>query len=103
MNRLLSGITFAIAVAGVTVVAGQRGGVPGAVQQFVKVDAPVLALTHVRVIDGTGAPARENQTLVVQNGRITALGNANSVSAPEDATVIDATGKSVIPGLVMLH
>ena len=32
------------------------------VKQFVKVDAPIIALTHVRVIDGTGAPAREDQT-----------------------------------------
>ena len=32
------------------------------VQKFVKVDAPVIALTHVRVIDGTGAAAREDQT-----------------------------------------
>ena len=34
------------------------------VREFVKVDAPVIALTHVRVIDGTGAAAREDQTVV---------------------------------------
>ena len=35
-----------------------------AVRGFIKVDAPVVALTNARVIDGTGAPAREDQTLV---------------------------------------
>ena len=43
---------------------------------FIKVHAPVVALTHVRVIDGTGAPARENQTLVIRDGNIAAIGDA---------------------------
>src|SRR5439155_15516902 len=59
--------------------------------------------THVRVIDGTGAPARSNQTLVIRDGAIAALGDDASVVAPDGATAIDLTGKSVIPGLVMLH
>jgi enamidase len=73
------------------------------VRSFVKVDAPVLALTHVRVIDGTGAPAREDQTIVVRNGSITDVGDAARVTAPEGATVLDLTGKSVMPGIVMVH
>jgi hypothetical protein len=40
------------------------------VQAYVKVSAPVVALTHVRVIDGTGAPAKEDQTVVIANGRM---------------------------------
>ena len=74
-----------------------------AVRQFVKVDAPVVALTHVRVIDGTGAPARADQTLVIRDDKIAALGGAASTPVPDGATVIDLTGKSVLPGLVMLH
>ena len=73
------------------------------VRGFVKVDAPVVALTHVRVIDGTGAPAKENQTIVIRGGNIAELGDAPQVKAPDGATVIDLTGKSVIPGLVMVH
>lgn len=76
---------------------------PNGVRQFVSVDAPVVALTHVRVIDGTGAPARDDQTLVMRDGTIAAIGGAGTVTVPAGATVIDATGKSVIPGLVMLH
>jgi len=74
-----------------------------AVANFVKVQAPAIALTHVRVIDGTGAAPRENQTIVIRDGNIAALGDAGSTSAPANATVIDLTGKSVIPGLVMMH
>src|SRR5579864_7177237 len=69
---------------------------------FVKVDAPVVALTHVRVIDGTGAAAREDQTVILNKGTIEAVGDA-STSLPKDAQVIDLHGYSVIPGLVGMH
>ncbi len=68
-----------------------------------KVDAPVIALTNARVIDGTGAPARAGQTLVIRDGKIAAMGASGSLAVPEGATVIDLAGKSVMPGLVMLH
>jgi len=103
MNRLLTSATLAITIAAVAVVAAQRGGPGSALQQFLKVQGAVVALTHVRVIDGTGAPAREDQTLVIRDGRIAALGAASSTAVPEGATVVDATGKTAIPGLVMLH
>jgi len=70
---------------------------------YVKVEAPVVALTHARLIDGTGGPVRENQTLVMRDGLIAAVGSAGSVPVPDGATVIDVTGKSVLPGLVMTH
>lgn len=73
------------------------------VRGFIKVDAPLVALTNVRVIDGTGAPAKENQTLVLRGGNIAEMGDAARVKAPDGATVVDLTGKSVIPGLVMVH
>jgi imidazolonepropionase-like amidohydrolase len=72
----------------------------GQAKQFVKVDAPVVALTHVRVIDGTGAPARDDQTLILSKGKIQAVG---LVEAPKDAQVLDLHGYSVIPGLVGMH
>ncbi|HEX5473451.1 MAG TPA: amidohydrolase family protein [Vicinamibacterales bacterium] len=74
-----------------------------AVRAFIKVDAPVVALTHARVIDGTGAPARADQTIVIRNGDIAAFGASSDTPVPEGATTIDLTGKSVIPGLVMVH
>jgi imidazolonepropionase-like amidohydrolase len=74
-----------------------------AVREFVKVDASVVALTHVRVIDGTGAQPRTDQTLVIQNGKIASIGDASSAKIPDGAKVLDLNGYSVIPGLVGMH
>ncbi|HZQ95071.1 MAG TPA: amidohydrolase family protein [Candidatus Sulfotelmatobacter sp.] len=73
------------------------------VRKFVKVDAPVVALTHVRVIDGTGAAAREDQTIVLRKGKIESVGDASSTRIPNDAQVLDLREHSVIPGLVGMH
>ena len=50
------------------------------VRGFVKVDAPVVVLTHVRVIDGTGAAAREDQTVVISKGRIESVSDSASAN-----------------------
>ena len=81
----------------------QRPTLSPAGRSFIAVDSPVVALTHARVIDGTGAPARDDQTLIIRDGRIAALGASRSVAVPSGAQVIDLTGKAVIPGLVMVH
>ncbi|MEO8101524.1 MAG: amidohydrolase family protein [Betaproteobacteria bacterium] len=65
--------------------------------------APAVALTHVELIDGTGAGARMDQTLLIRDGRITAIGPAGSVAIPADTKVRDLTGHSVLPGFVMMH
>ena len=70
---------------------------------FVKEDAPVLALTHVRVIDGTGMAPRREQTLVIRDGKIAALGDAANTKIPEGAKVLDLSGRTIIPGLVGMH
>jgi imidazolonepropionase-like amidohydrolase len=75
---------------------------PG-VKPFVTVDAPVLALLHVRVIDGTGAEAREDQTIVIDHGKIGAMGPAASTPVPAGAQGLDLNGQTVIPGLVGMH
>ena len=81
----------------------QRPTLSTAVRAYVAVDSPVVALTHARVIDGTGAPARDDQTLIIRDGRIAVLGASRSIAVPAGAQVIDLTGKTVIPGLVMVH
>lgn len=80
-----------------------RPALSNAVRAYVSVDAPLIALTHVRVIDGTGAAPRENQTLIINNGIITTMGSSASTDVPTGAQTIDLTGKSLIPGLVMVH
>jgi hypothetical protein len=62
-----------------------------------------LALVHATVIDATGAPARPDITIVVERGRIAQLGRSGSTAVPDGATVVDATGTFVIPGLWDMH
>jgi enamidase len=81
----------------------QRPRLSNAVRPYVAIDTSVVALTHARVIDGTGAPARTNQTLLIRDGTIAALGDDGKVAIPAGAQVLDLSGKSVIPGLVMVH
>lgn len=99
--RLVFVIATAMAV--VTRLSAQAPELSAAVRAYVTVDAPVVALTHVRVIDGTGAVPLEDQTVTIRGGNIAAMGASSSVATPADATVIDLTGKSIIPGLVMVH
>jgi imidazolonepropionase-like amidohydrolase len=73
-----------------------------AVRAYVKVEAPIIALTHVRVIDGTGAAPRDDQTIVISGGKIQSV-SAASATPPANAKVLDLSGHTVIPGLVGMH
>src|SRR5512143_964122 len=70
------------------------------VRKFIAYDDAVIALTHVRVIDGTGAPAQDNRVVVLRNGKIKSIGDA---APPDGARAIDLSGHSVMPGLVGMH
>lgn len=73
------------------------------VRAFVSVDAPAVALVDVRVIDGTGTEPLENQTLIIRDGVVTAIGDTSEIPLPPDADVVVLSGRTVLPGLVMLH
>jgi hypothetical protein len=73
------------------------------VSKFVMIDAPVFVLNHVRVIDGTGAPAKEDQSVVISNGKIDSITPAVSAKIPAGAQQIDGSGYTLIPGLVGMH
>jgi hypothetical protein len=87
-------------VATVTVAQTQKGR---DVAEFITVDAPVIVLNHVRVIDGTGAAAKEDQAVVIANGKIQSIGPSGSVEIPSGAQQMDRTGYTVTPGLVGMH
>lgn len=70
---------------------------------FVTVDTPVFVLNHVRVIDGTGAAAKEDQAVVIANGKIQSIGPAASGQIPQDAQQLERSGYTLIPGLVGMH
>lgn len=69
--------------------------------RYVKVSAPAYVLRNVTLIDGTGAPVRTNQSVVVEEGRITQVGS--QVDIPPDAELLNLSGHTLIPGMVGLH
>jgi imidazolonepropionase-like amidohydrolase len=71
------------------------------VLKYVRVNAPAILLTHVRIIDGTGAAPLEDQNILIENGKITSI----SATAPANSTAqtIDLKGHTIIPGLVGMH
>ncbi|MDG6095394.1 amidohydrolase family protein [Acetobacter sp. AN02] len=81
------------------------GVVPGGSALAASVTAPAegepVALTHVRIVDGTGAAPVEDATVVIQGGRITAAGRGAEI--PAGARRLDRSGDTVLPGLVSDH
>jgi len=72
-------------------------------QQFIRVEAPLIALTNVRVIDGTGAAPRDDQTILISGGKIQSISPTASTTYPADARTLDLKGYTVLPGLVGMH
>ena len=72
-------------------------------QQFIRTEAPVIALAHVRVIDGTGAAPRDDQTIVISSGKIQSVGPSADANVPANAQMLDLQGYTVLPGLVGMH
>ena len=74
-----------------------------AVKQFVSINTDTVALIHATIIDGTGAPAKNDQAIIIIKGRISKTGNAKNIAIPASAKILDCTGKTIIPGMVMMH
>src|SRR5215213_2876624 len=72
-------------------------------QQFIRTEAPVVALTHVRVIDGTGTPAKEDQTIIITDGKIQSVEASAGARIPANTQTLDLNGYTVLPGLVGMH
>jgi Amidohydrolase family len=62
-----------------------------------------VAITHVTVIDVTGAPPKFDSTVVISDSRISAVGASSSLQIPRGTKIIDASGKFLIPGLADMH
>src|SRR5678815_5155037 len=85
------------------IAAGPVAQGPAERQQFIRVEAPVVVLTHVRIIDGTGSEARDDQTIVIADGKIQSIGASAPTGLPATAQTVDLRGCTVLPGLVGMH
>src|SRR5256885_13566653 len=73
-----------------------------AVREYVTVDAPVTAITHVRLIDGTGGAVAEDQTIVLARGKIQAVGGPAAGQGAAGAKGVGLTGPTRVAGLLRL-
>ncbi|MFL6849543.1 MAG: amidohydrolase family protein [Sphingomicrobium sp.] len=72
------------------------------VQPFVHVPAGRIAITHLRIIDGTGAAPVDDATLLIEGEKIGAL-LPSGAAVPAGYRVLDGTGETALPGLVGMH
>jgi imidazolonepropionase-like amidohydrolase len=73
------------------------------VKKYIDYDSSFIAFTHCRLADVKNLKVLEDQTVIVHNGIITAVADSRKISPPSGSMVIDLTGKSLLPGFVLLH
>ena len=73
------------------------------VDEFIDYAKGNIAITHVSVIDGTGSAAKQQQTVLINQGKIVAINDTKNFDIAENVTTINGQGKTLIPGLVMMH
>jgi len=94
IRRTLTALTLGVALA-------QAQKPSATVQQYLKFPSDRLVLRHVRVIDGTGAPALEDRSVFLANGKIASISASSEPAA--GAQEIDLTGRTLFPGIVGMH
>lgn len=72
-------------------------------EEFVAYPPSVYAIAGVSLVDGSGAPARPCQTILIENETIRSIADCGSTALPETTTVIDGRGKTLLPGFVLMH
>lgn len=96
-------VVAAVVACAANLTAQERTQLTQETREFVRVDAPVVALTHVRLVDGSGTAARDDYTVIIRGERIEAIGPSASLTIPSGATTLDLSGRTVIPGIVGRH
>ena len=98
----VAALAFGPAASAAQVLAPPPAQLGADVQPFVSVPAGQTAITHVRIIDGTGAAPVEDATLLIDRAKIGAVLSAGS-PVPSGYRVIDGSGETALPGLVGMH
>ena len=98
-----AGVILLIGLIAAPVAAQSAAQLSQGAKRYVGVEGPVVALEHVRVVDGTGKAPAEDQTIVIANGRIQSVGPAADATIPAGATRLDLKDHTVLPGFVGMH
>jgi imidazolonepropionase-like amidohydrolase len=101
MKQWLQGGAAALLLTGSCV--AQQAQLGKAVEPYVKVNTARVVLEHVRIIDGTGKAPVEDQNIVLESGKISAIQPGSDVAPRSGVTVLDLRGDTVFPGLVGMH
>jgi imidazolonepropionase-like amidohydrolase len=104
MGTVLNGVRLAVVIALLSPIVAASADTPAGLKPYIAEDSPTLVLMHVRVIDGTGSAALEDQRIDIEAGKIVRVQSAKLRNAfAPNAKILDLTGKTVIPGLVGMH
>src|SRR5258707_12793128 len=93
-------ITTAFFLLFIISVVGLAQGPPADRQQFIRTEAPLIAVTHLRVIDGTGAAPLDDQTIVIREGKVQSIAPSATAMVPAGARAIDINSYTHLAGLV---
>jgi len=72
-------------------------------KKYIEYNDSITVLKNGLLIDGKGNPAKPHQTVIISHGKIDWVGDDAKATIPKDAKIIDLNGKTIMPGLVMLH
>ena len=103
MRTVKLSIAFTLLLTSLALQAQRPAKFSNDVRSYIAYDSDRIVLTHARVIDGTGSPAMEDRNIVLQGGKISAIENGADIAPIAGTTVINLAGKTVLPGLVMMH
>jgi imidazolonepropionase-like amidohydrolase len=103
MRTTVSVVAFTLSLVAQPLLAQRPDSLSEEVRKYVAVDTSVVALTHVTLLDGTGAAPATDRTVLIRDGRIAEVGPAGQVKVPAGAVTMDLSGHTVMPGIVGMH
>ncbi|MDL5513303.1 amidohydrolase family protein [Arenibacter sp. M-2] len=110
MNRITIILTFTILVSlqgcgqkQVTDIQTKKNDISDYTQSFISIDSPNIALSNVKIIDGTGNPSRNSQTVLIENGIIVDIGDSKNIEITNGFHEMDLSGRTIIPGIIGMH
>lgn len=70
---------------------------------YIKYHEVLMAFINATIVDGTGKSIKQNQTIIIENGTFKEIGNNADIEIPDNATIINLKGRTIIPGIIGMH